>query len=470
MPKNYKLLNLIATLSQTEQRQFRKFIQSSYVALREDVKNIYEILIQYVKKRKPFPKLEVLFTKVFPGEAYNALKLRGSMSDLLEILENFLIINLRKENKIENHLLLARIYRERKIEKNYNGNFQELNNLIQKQTLQNADFYRHQLAFLREQMMFQTQNKRTEHLFFQEISDTQDILYLSEKLNNACSKLSHQLVYKTDYDYSMLHHLLDFIEHEKYLDHPAISIYYYCVRFLTSDDNKDYFQKFKVNFFKHKSKFAKADLVSPYRLAINYCIRKMNEGEEAFIKEGWEFYKEGLAESILIENNFIPRFTFNNMIAMAISLKEYDWVSQFVKENSDLLEPKYREQTVCFNLARLAFAKEEYEAALGYLQEVEYNDLVNILIVKMMIIKVYFEIGADDALFSNLDSFGQFIRRREVSDYHKTNFLNIIKFIKKIKNTPPSDKQAFKELKQAILKTTLVSESSWLLEKIDRKL
>ena len=468
--KNHKLFNLLRTLTAKEQRQLKKFLKSPFFVIREDVQLLYHTLLVFVKKEQPFPALEQIFEKVFVGKKYNSLLLRGTMSDLLELVEHYLLISIRKEDDIQNQLLLAELYRKRNLEKNYKSTFKQLEKLMESQQLENADFYKDQLAFQTEQMKFQSANKRTDHLFLQEISDTHDILYLSQKLKNTCAQLSHQLVYKTDYDYGLLDYLLEHIEQEEYLTRPSIAIYYYCFRFLKGDNDQLYFQKFKTTFFQHKNKFTKEDLEAPYRLAINFCIRKLNDGQGLYLKEGFELYKEGLQEGILLENNLIPRFTFNNAIALAILLKEFDWVSSFIDQSKAILEEGFRAQTVSFNLARLAFAQGDFSSALIHLQSVEYKDLINVLIVKMMTIKIYYEMEETDILYSNLDSFGQFIRRRDVSDYHRNNFLAIIRIIKKILNTPDYNKEAMVLIQQEVLSAKILSEKHWLVEKIQAKI
>jgi len=271
---------------------------------------------------------------------------------------------------------------------------------------------------------------------------------------------------KTAYDFGLLNYFIENLEEQdRYMSIPAISIFYYCFRFL-KENSLEYFQKLKYQLSTYRQHFTTEDLQAPYRLAINFCIRQLNKNELYFAREGLDLYKAGLSDGILMENGQIPRFSFNNMVAMALQLSDYDWVETFIKKESPQLEEKYRHQTISFNLARLEFARKSYGKALLYLQEAEYKDLVNNLIAKMLFIKIHFEQGAIEALQSNLDSFQQFIRRREVSDYHQKNFLNIIRYVKKILALPAFAKQERNQLKLQIEKEPILSERNWLLEKL----
>jgi hypothetical protein len=68
-----------------------------------------------------------------------------------------------------------------------------------------------------------------------------------------------------------------------------------------------------------------------------------------------------------------------------------------------------------------------------------------------------------DLLESHLDSFRLFIRRREVSDYHRTNFQNIIGFVRKQLALPLGDRREREKLRKAIEAEAILTEREWLL-------
>ena len=80
--------------------------------------------------------------------------------------------------------------------------------------------------------------------------------------------------------------------------------------------------------------------------------------------------------------------------------------------------------------------------------------------------KIYFESDEFDLLEAHLDSFRSFIRRREVSDFHKQNFQNIIYFTRKLIALPVYDKVEQEKLKMAISEADVLTERAWLLEKL----
>jgi len=461
-----KLYELINTLDKHEIRQIRKLLRSPFFTRREDLPQVFAVLSAYRWDEKPFPSREKVYQQSFPDRPFDDLRLRGSMSDLLALIEEYLLIAHHRQSAVDNRLLLADLYRRRGLSRHFGACMKKAQRLLDQNEERNIDHFSKLQEYQVLQMQFQTQTQRTGQLNLQEISDTIDAHYLMKKLRHACTQLTHQAVYKTSYNYGLLPKLLDEIEIGEYLDYPAVAIYYYCYRFLTEQYSLDYFQQFRNQLHDHRKLFPEEEQKDLYLLAINFCIRQMNAGSQAFARQVWELYQEGLEVGFLLEGDRLSHFTFNNVVAISIHLKEYNWLEQFIKAYEDRLELAYRESTVNFNRARLEYARRDYQKAMLYLQRSEYKDLVNNLISKNLLLKIYYELGEFDLLESHLDSLNSFIRRREISDYHRSNYLNIIRFVRKLVALKSFDKVKRKQLQQEIEGAEILSEREWLLGQI----
>lgn len=466
MPKNYKLYQTLAILDKKEVRQFKRLLDSPFFVLRKDLKKMFEYLIPFQIKGNPFPENELVFQEIFPQKKYDYLLLRGAMSDLLKLIEEYLLILRRRNDTIKTQQLLAEIYRHRKLNKSYQSAIKGISNILEKQPLRNEFYFQQLLNFQLEEMNFKMSNQRTKIFNLDIISDTIDVLFLVQKLKHTCHQFSHQQVFKTEYDFGLLPHLIEVIEQEKYLKIPAVAIYYYCYRFLSEQKGNIYFQKFKKILFKNKEMFDVQEMKELYLYAINFCIRKINQGDKNFAVEIFTLYKDGLQAGYFLENGILSRFTFNNVIAAGIVSEEFEWLENFIATYSEKLEDEYRNATVSFNSARLEFTRKNFAKALLHLQNAEYKDLVNNIISKTLLIKIYFELEEFDALLSHLDSFQIFIRRREVSDFHRKNYMSIIRFSKKIIALPDMDKKGKKDLRKEIENEEILTEREWLLSKI----
>lgn len=466
MSENYKLYQTLRTLDKKEVRQFKRMLDSPFFVLRKDLKKMFEYLIPFHLKSKPFPKNESIFLHVFPEKKYNYLLLRGAMSDLVKLLEEYFLILKRRNNKTETHQLLAEIYRERKLSKSYQTAIKKSESILENQPLRNEFYFRQLLDFQMEEMNYKMSNQRTKVFNLEGISETIDVLYLIQKLKHTCHQFSHQQVFKTSYDFGLLPHFIEEIQQKKYLDIPAIAIYYYCYRFLVEPNGDDFFIKFKTILFQNRAMFDEKEMKELYLFAINFCIRKLNQGEQRFSQEILNFYQNGLEEGYFLEDGILSRFTFNNIFAAGILLKKFKWLEKFTETYAKKLVAEFRNSSVNFNLARLEFSRKNYSEAMLHLQQVETKDLVDNLISKTMLMKIYYESKEFDSLYSHLDSFEIYIRRREVSDFHRLNFMNIIRFVKRLVALPDSDKKMRKELKKEIEEETTLTEREWLLQKI----
>jgi len=464
------LVNLFKSLKKEEIRQLKKYVRSPVVTHRSDIERMFNCLADYSYKGKELPNKEKLYFATYPNEEYEDQKLRSTMSDLHKIIEEFLAWRIIQEDDTEKNLLLLQSYRKRNQHKHFQKTQQRILKKQAKQPLRNPDYYDDQLRYQAELAKFQAANQRAGNLHLQEIGDTMDILYLSRKLRHACTQLSHRAVYKTDYDFGLLNEWIVSLKNSTYLKVPAVALYYYCYLFLTEEYSQEYFRKFRKLLSLYNQHFPKDELKNLYRAAINFCIRKLNEGSPEFTLEGWELFKEGLKADIFIENGQLSRFTFDNIVGFGLRLKKHAEVEAFIEKYKKQLSPNYQENTVKFNFARLEYDRKNFDKAVYYLQTFQPMDLVNQLISRTLLLKIYYESEEFDLLDSHLDSFRLFIRRREVSDYHRTNFRNIINFVRKQLSLPPRDRKEREKLRKAIEEESVLTEREWLLGNLKRGL
>jgi len=457
------LTELLLGLKKAEIRQLKKYVRSPFVTHRRDLATLFNLYADCLYKEKSFPTKTEIFRSVYPTEAFDDQKLRSAMSDLHKVVEGFLTTSIIQTDDTERNLLLLRWFRQRNREKHFRKTAQKIQKLQAKQPLRNPDYYDDQLRFQSESAMFQTANRRAGDLKLQEIGDTMDILYLSRKLRHACTQLSHRAVFKTDYDFGLLNAWVHSLENSPTLKIPAVALYYYCYLFLTEKNDQAYFKKFRTLLSTHRENFPQEELKNLYRAAINYCIRQLNEGNTEFILEGWNLFQEGLQTEILMDNGQLSRFTFDNVVAAGLRLKKYTEIEYFIEKYKSKLAENYRNDTVKFNLARLEFDRKNYDEALSHLNTFQPADLVNQLITRTLLLKIYYESGAFNLLDSHLNNFRLFIRRREVSDYHRLNFSNIISFVKKELSLPPGDRKEREKLRAAIKNEPVLTERDWLL-------
>ncbi|NRA49162.1 MAG: hypothetical protein HRU12_08500 [Phaeodactylibacter sp.] len=162
----------------------------------------------------------------------------------------------------------------------------------------------------------------------------------------------------------------------------------------------------------------------------------------------------------------MSRFTFNNIVAIGIRLGHLEEVEAFLSEYSLFLPEVYREPTSQFNRARLYFAENDLDRARHLLLTIEITDLVNDLIARTLLLKIYYEQADYEVLETHLERLRAFVARQEFSDYHRRNYGNIIRVVRQLIALAPYDIAGKERLKTEIENLHPLTERDWLRSKV----
>ncbi len=463
--KKSNLVNILRACSKKEVREFTKWLHSPVHNQREDVIKLLNFLMEDDHLLKDdFLEKAYVFQRIFPKEPYNDGKMRQVIYFMSKSLEEFLIYQELRSDEMAAKIALAGFFRKKKLDKSYKKTIKLIDNMIEAYPYRNRHFFRNMYALQNEHYAYQSQKSRSESLNLQETSSTLDEVYLADKLRQSCFMQAHQKVYKTNYDTGLLSEVLEYVEKGNFLDIPAIAIYYYDYKSKTEPEQESHFEHLKNEIFQHISLFPKAEQRDIYMLAINYCIGKINLGNEKYIREIFELFKQGFEQKALIQDNQISRWSFGNAFTSGLKLKEFDWLEHFIKEYEHFLPEEYREGTVHFSYAMLYNEKKEYDQAKEHLLKVDYKDILVNLNAKTILIKIYYIENEITSLESLLESMRIYIQRKKVMGYHKANFKNIIRFTKKLLRVVNGKQK--EKLKLEIEETNPLSEREWLLEQL----
>ena len=463
---NSNVYQLFDVFTKTDIRQLKKVVRSPFFNQREHVARLFDYFSACKYDKREAPNREGAFQYLFPKETYDDHKLRLSMSLLLKAMEQYLIWKEVNENKEEASLALVKAYRKLKLSKHFNKSITTARKLQQDSSWRHAEFFQNEYALHLEQYRYDSAQSRLKGLNLQPIQENLDIAYMTAKLRQICFALSHQVIYKSQYSMGMLSGILVHIEQYDYVRVPAIAVYYYCYRALVAPSEPQYFEQFRSLIFEHQHIFPGDEIRDLFLLATNYCIRQMNQGKREYAAIGLGIYKEGLESKALLLNGYLSRFTYRNIVAKSIIAREFDWVASFMDLYKDYLEPKHRESIYAFNRAWLEYERRNYDLALEYINQANFNDLLLNLSAKTIALKIYYELQAFDLLYSHLDAMKIFIIRQKTLSYHKRNYLNTIRFTKKMLDIAPSNDKAIQALRSKIEATTAVAEKNWLLSQL----
>ena len=459
---------IMAHLNPKELRAACLFISSPYFNRRKDIHELHSLLDKAVRNKKPAPNRKELFGKIFPEKKYVDQKFRLLLSDLLKLLERFLSLQEWQDNPLGQPHWLLSAYRRRKLGRHFQTTMKQVEKKLAKQPLRHPDFFWENFLIERERYRFLSGEGRTQELNLQAVENQLTTATVALKLRQICLSRSHETVFNTRYEIAFMDEVLAAAQTPAMQKVLAIRLYLLCYQALFSEKaSDDKFLAFKALLFESLSAIPKAELRGLYLLAINFCIKKINENVDQYYREAHELYRSGLQSELLVEDGKMSRFTYNNIVGLSIRIPEvWNWVEWFVKAYRDYLEPEYRAPYFNLSSARLEFVRKNYDTALHHLQQADYRDLINNLVVKTLQMKIYYETQELDLLESHLRTMGMFIRRNKKLGYHRENWSNIVNFTRKLIDLNPFDKSARQALYNEIEAKEILTEKKWLLEQL----
>ena len=245
-----------------------------------------------------------------------------------------------------------------------------------------------------------------------------------------------------------------------------VAIYYHCFLMLGVHKEEVHFRTFKDLFLQHHASFDTNETRDLFLMGINYGIRKVNNGEERYFEDIMRLYEVALEGDHLLENGLLSRFTYYNIVAAALRTERFNWGEQFIQQYKLKQAKAYRESSFSFCKARLAYAKKDFDEALPLLQKANYKDPLLNLSAKVLLLKIYDELDELDLLQAHLDAMQNYILRKKVIGYHKKNYLNIIRYTKKLIGLNYFDKVAIEKLQLKVQQEEILTEKKWLLQQL----
>lgn len=463
------LVRVFNSLNKKEIRDFGLFVRSPYFNRREKVVQLYDYLVESIDLPEGILKKERVWKHLFPNKEYDDREMRYTMSFLLKVIRQYLMHSELEQDKSKAQILLCQSLQNHGLGKLMD---KEINLSLQhqdKQPLRHAFYYLDNYQLIMEQGKYITQQRRTGDLPLQKLFNELTYFYIAEVLRQSCNVLNHQTVSTQDYVLRFQEEVIRHVEKHDYSHVPAISIYYHSYKALSDMDNESDFAQLKNLIEQHWASFPSTESHGLYVLAINYCIRRLNKGDRKYIREGFELYKSGFQNNLLLENGILSTFTYTNASRLGLALDEFDWVERFLHTYKPTLSTDKQESIYLYNLAFLNYQKKDYDKAMECLQQVSFDDVFYSLDSRRIMLRIYYEQQEVSALLSLLDSFTIYISRHKQIGYHRENYTNLIRFVKKMLNSNLSSSKVREKIIEDINATPSIADKQWLLEQLGAK-
>ena len=213
---------------------------------------------------------------------------------------------------------------------------------------------------------------------------------------------------------------------------PLIAMYRQVFDML-QDDEEAAFRQLAPMLRQHAATISPQEATNLYAYAQNFCIRRVNQGEPAYLDTLFDLYRTGLDLGLLTSSGELDHRQYKNIVTVGLRLRQLEWVEQFIEDHRESLPPDYRDNAFRFNLASLRYDQQRYGEALSLLQEVNIGDVYYQLSARAMILKIYFEQEEEEALEHFFDTFRMFLQRnKDISSYQRQVHLNLVRYTRKL--------------------------------------
>lgn len=456
-----------------------RFVHSPYFNTHQGVVKVFETLLPYYPKfdSKKLQR-EKLFPKIFPNEKYDYQKISDYMSYFTKLLEQFIYQQSIEKDRLLKNTFQLKAFRQYGLDKAFEKSLGILKSNTHKNEAlsQKQHFYAYQLEE-ESDLYFTALDSRSLDKSIERKTAFLDKFYISEKLKSTCEMLNRQNIIQDNYQIDFLDELLSYLNEnlEKYAESPDIAIYYRILMGIKFDKETTHYPELIRLLKENHTEISRDELRSMYDFAQNYCIKKINQGDEKYLSEIFELYKTLLEEALLFENELLSEWDYKNIVTVATRLKSYRWAEDFIEKYKNRLAAKTRENAYYYNLAALYYSEANYTKAMQLLQNVEFTDVYYNLGGRCLLLKSYFESEEIDPLFSLAEAFKIYLRRSKlISAYQYTAHMNLVKFTKqlaKIKNMRYSSKKETIQKQMTKLKAKMQSQSEisnakWLQQQI----
>ncbi|MDQ3019595.1 MAG: hypothetical protein M3R36_03350 [Bacteroidota bacterium] len=473
--QNFKLTELLEGLTHSEYKRFGDFIVSPFYNKNKKLIFLYEYFekclsnsaLKYIERND-------IWNYLFPGEAYNDLKIRSILSDFKKLVEKFIVITgEEKKSLLQKNVLLSGLL-ERNLPKNFDSLSNEIIKTLKKEFNRNGDYYYNKLSLERTVLTQEGKNIEVnlDSKYFK-LSDTIDYFFFATKLELINSLLSrrYHVLGSIKLNIKFAEEIISYIRKsviEIKKDNPIIYSEYLIFMMMTSSGDDKYFFELHDMVLKNIGKYNHSELEQVYYPLINYGFNKVAMGENEYLKNIYEIYSKFEKKGFYSEKIIFQDIDFISIIIIGLRLKKTPWVENFYSKYKAILRPENKDDTSNLALALISFNKKDYDASIGLLSKVNYQNSYYYIKSKETLMQIYYEQQEYESLQSLIDATKHYLKRHKgILSIHYERYLTFMKIINMLLKAKLKDKDEAGILKHELKKHKNAVAREWLFEKVN---
>lgn len=454
-----KAVDILKSLNKDELKELGEFITSPYFNKNKNVIALFgELKKFYPSFESRNMTKENVYSKIFPGNVYADKTFRNLMSDLLGLIEKYMVINELDSNKLYEKYLLTQSLSKKRLIRPAEQSLREADKIFDEELFDGGNIFytRHLLEMEKDFIEIHKNNvinlnmKEGEYMVYSFLSK---YMLFRMKLANYKHKMDTQQASKFINEFNNRVDLKPWVEYMEQTggwENEIILIYYYSTVFMENTDDDASFNKALGLFYKNKTRLNITETLNLYLTFTGFCAVKMARGEKQYTEVLFNLYVKMGEENLLmgVNEEYMHITIFNNVFNTALMLGKLEWSKAFIDEYAPKLLPEYRDVMFNYAYAWYYFAAKNYEYSLEHLGKVTLENTWLKARTRMLQIRLYYELGHAEAFFSFHDAFKHFLKSdKEIPEYSRNAdnlFITMLNKLARVKfsiSNEPHDEQ-----------------------------
>lgn len=474
MIRESKIVELLKSFNHNEYKKLGDFVRSPYHNKSDSLVLLYDY---FAKFSKDFNEIYIDYGEiadfVLPDEKFNESRVRSLISNIVKLIESFLIYTAFETNVTYQKTLLLNALNSRNLPKSFKATLSETLEAQKKQYNRDEDFYYNQIYLEVESFNYYLdRNTRVNVEDFGKISDNINLFFILTKLN-----LLHFMTFQmqssaeTPHRIWLMNEIIDYIEENLSWiskEHPVIYMKYLILMTIIKPGDESYFRNLKKFVLSNINKFRSEELNYVFGALTNYCMIRCNGGDIGFKYERFKVYKLIEDNEIHLNEKYFNFIEFLNAIISALEVNKIKWTERFFEKYKDRILPELKEPTVALAQTQILFHKKHYEEALTMLNSVNISNYYFYLRTKKLLVMIYYDMGKIEPILYIIDAARHYLKRNtKITKINIELFLKFFNYLGKIVNLDSTQKAKIKNIKYELIKEEKVSSKEWLLTKIE---
>lgn len=477
-----KLISLLKSFSPEEIKDFGLYLHSGLFNREKAPAKLFKLLkLHYPEFESEKINKKKIFKGLFSGRNFNDDLLRNTVSDLMKLAEEFLILIHNRSEPFLNHYYLLKELTNRKQPVLFNMNLRDAETLLKKAEIRDEIHYQHK---------FLIEDERRRNV----VVNSSRILYKEDNLNSQAANLHIQhlieniklyaimlnqkkFTHDHNFDFTFFEIIIEYVRsnYEKFRDIPYIKAFYNCVMIFKTEENI-YFSELKKIVEKNYKVFSLTDRKNLFIVLTAHVNSKIRKGDFSLLEERFELYREFIRTGAYYEgNSFMAHYIYSAAALSAVEINKTDWAEKFINKYKPQLHEDFRDNTFNYCMSVLNLYKSDYGISMEYLSKVKTIDIAYRNNVNILLLKIYFCQRQTDSLYSLIDSYRHFLKRSSKIRKEDAEFNNnFLKYLKKVYQILVSENKFKKydltKIKNELEATNNISSKKWILDQINNHL